>query len=454
MAKYFGTNGIRAKLDLMTPEFVSRMAFAFGRWTKGKNILLARDTRLSGPMLRHAAISGLMSAGCNVTDLGIVPAPTAELMVHKLKADGAITITASHNPPEWNALKFVDRDSVAVSWERGEEIEKIFEDSRTKRAEWNHLGDLTEYPSAIDEHIDEILKYTDVDIIKKKKPRIVLDCANGTASFFAPKLFRQLGCQILTLNAQPDGYFPGHNSEPTEENLSDLIASVMAVNATMGIAWDGDCDRVIFIDEKGGYIIGDKSYALSVKIALKESKVKSPKVVSTVATTDMIKDITKDNNGTVVYTKVGGPYLAEKLIAHKAVSGGEEAGGIIWPKIHPGKDGFITAARILEYVCRGKPLSKMINELPKYYNAKVKIYCAAEEKVRIIEQMKSLPLEKGVEALTVDGVRFNTKNGWCILRPSGTEHLIRIFAESTTPEKANELLCHYQAKVKKLLSGS
>jgi phosphomannomutase / phosphoglucomutase len=452
MAKYFGTNGIRAKLDVMTPEFVSRMSFAFGVWCKRGKVILARDTRLSGPMLWHAAASGLISAGCEVIDLGIAPAPTVEFTVKSLKASGAITITASHNPPEWNALKFVDSDSVAVSWERGEEIEKIFEDSKVPRAGWDKLGKVTEYANAIDEHINATLSYAGTQEIKNKKPKVVLDCANGTASFFAPRLFRELGCQILTLNAQPDGFFPGHNSEPTQENLSDLIATVKSTGADMGIAWDGDCDRVIFIDEKGDYIIGDKSYALSVEIALSEAKEKKPKVVTTVATSDAIKELAKRHGAELVYTKVGGPYLAEELVKFNAVTGGEEAGGVIWPKIHPGKDGFITAAKILGRVCReNKPLSKQIATLPVYYNSKTRIYCTKEEKFAVLEKLKNSPVEKGVEVIKVDGIRFNSSDGWCILRASGTEDLIRIFAEAKTPEKAKTLMERYEKRVKELL---
>ncbi len=452
MAKYFGTNGIRAKLDVITPEFVSRMSFAFGVWCKRGKVILARDTRVSGPMLHHSALAGLISAGCDVIDLGVSPAPTVELMVKKLKADGGITITASHNPPEWNALKFVDKNSVAVSWERGEEVERIFEDPNVPRAEWNKLGKATEYKLAIDDHIAEILANVDTKPIKTKRPFIVLDCANGTGSLLAPTLFRKLGCKILTLNAQPDGFFPGHNSEPTPENLADLIASVKATGADMGIAWDGDCDRVIFIDEKGNYIIGDKSYALSVEIALSESREKKPKVVTTVATSDTIKDITRKHGGELIYTKVGGPYLAEEQIRCKAVSGGEEAGGVIWPALSPGKDGFATAAKILGHVCRtGKPLSRQINSLPHYYNSKTRIYCSAEQKFAVIEKLKLEPLEKGAESLTLDGLRVNSKEGWVILRPSGTEHLIRIFAEAKTPKKAKALMEKYERKVRELL---
>ncbi|MFH0818062.1 MAG: phosphoglucosamine mutase [Candidatus Micrarchaeota archaeon] len=452
MAKYFGTNGIRAKLDIITPEFVSRMSFAFGVFCKRGRVILARDTRVSGPMLHSAAIAGLISAGCEAIDLGIAPAPTVELMVKRLKADGGITITASHNPPEWNALKFVDKNSVAVSWERGEEIEKIFEDSSVPRAEWNKLGKATAYSLAIEDHINEILEYVDQKSIQKKRPHIVLDCANGTGALFAPTLFRKLGCKILTLNAQPDGFFPGHNSEPTPENLADLIAAVKATGADMGIAWDGDCDRVIFIDEKGNYVIGDKSYALSVEIALSENKQKHPKVVTTVATTDMIKDIAKRHGAEIIYTKVGGPYLAEELLNCNAVTGGEEAGGIIWPALSPGKDGFATAVKILEWVCKSnKPLSQHITMLPEYYNSKVRIPCTKEQKFAVIEKLKKEPLEKGTEALTLDGIRINSKDGWVILRPSGTEHLIRIFAEAKTQEKAKEIMEKYETKVRVLL---
>ena len=269
MAKYFGTNGIRGKLDEMTPEFACRMAAAFGIWSGRGLILVGRDTRTSGQMLADAVRSGLLSAGCGVLDLGIATAPTVELMVHRLGAEGAITITASHNPPEWNALKFVDSKCIAVSKERGEEIEEIFErfgsgegtgKAKTGKnigkgagtAAWNEIKSAQEYERALDEHIETILAHADVERMRRRKLRLVLDCGNGTAGLIAPQLFRRLGCKVVTLNAQPDGFFPGRSSEPTRENIRDLIEGVKATGADMGIAWDGDADRVIFIDEKGG----------------------------------------------------------------------------------------------------------------------------------------------------------------------------------------------------------
>ncbi|MCX6777837.1 MAG: phosphoglucosamine mutase [Candidatus Micrarchaeota archaeon] len=447
MAKYFGTNGIRGKLDEMTPEFACRMAAAFGIWSGRGKILVGRDTRTSGQMLSNAVCAGLISAGCEVLELGVVPAPTVELMVHKLGADGAITITASHNPPEWNALKFVDSKCIAVSPERGEGIEKIFEKA-TGTVEWNKIRGKTAYYGAIGEHVSTILANVDAERIRRRKLKIVLDCGNGTAGLIAPRLFRQLGCRVLTLNAQPDGFFPGRNSEPTRENIRDLIESVKATGADMGIAWDGDADRVIFIDEKGGYIIGDKSFALSAKLAMQRNRrtgKRSNTIVTTVATTDLLKDIAREFAGEVVYTKVGGPYIAEKVAELNSVSGGEEAGGVIWPDVHIGKDGILTAARIAEAVC-DTPLSRLIASLPRYFNAKTKIMCGEREKLELVERMKREEGRAG-KATLIDGIRVDYKDGWCIMRASGTENLVRIFAEAKSAKKAGALAAKWKKKV-------
>jgi len=263
MAKYFGTNGARGKLDLLTPEFVSRMCTAFGIWVRqedGKGarsgmarspaaptILLARDTRTSGEMLEGAALAGLLSAGCSVTMLGTCPSPTVEFSVLKHNAKGAVTITASHNPPEWNALKFVDSRSIAVSCERGEEIEKIFEAGppQAQRAQWNEIQPLHRYANACADHAAAVKAAIDVSLIRRRKPKLILDCANGTMGQVCPQFFKSLGCEVITLNAQMDGRFPGRPSEPTEANIGDLIAGVKEMGADMGIAWDGDGDRVV-----------------------------------------------------------------------------------------------------------------------------------------------------------------------------------------------------------------
>ena len=451
MAKYFGTYGIRGKLDLLTPEFVSGMCAAFGSTLQGGTVIVGTDARTSREMIKHAAIAGLLSSGCEVIDLGVVPSPTVELEVKRQRAAGGVIVTASHNPPEWNALKFVGRDGIGLTKEKGEPIEALFESGGFKRAAWNELKRVSRCDSAIRSHIDEIKRHIDAEAIAKRKPFLILDCGNGVAGLFAPYLFRELGCRVITLNAQPDGFFPGRNSEPTRENLSDLIKTVKALKADMGIAWDGDGDRVIFIDENGEYIWGDKSFALSARIKLREMK---GAIATTVATSDVIKEVAEASGGRIEYTKVGAPYIAERMVETGAILGGEEVGGVVWPEISWGKDGFMTAAKIIEEVCRsGKPLSALIASLPTYFNAKGKVDCGAKDKAKILSSIRSEFLkEKGAEAIAIDGIRLNLPDGWVIARPSGTENYFRVFAEAKTQAKADELLARYKKKVEEIIS--
>ncbi|MBI5051464.1 phosphoglucosamine mutase, partial [Candidatus Micrarchaeota archaeon] len=255
----FGTNGVRGKFNELTPEFALRIAQGIGVFFKRGKVLVARDGRVTGECLKSVVISGLLAVGCEVIDLDFASAPTAEFALKKLKGDGLIIITASHNPPEWNALKVVDSDGVTISKERGEEIDKVMR--RAELVQWNKVRKTIRYGEATHEHIEEMKKL--VDPAKMKGIKVVLDCGNGMASLVAPKLFRDLGCEVVSINSDVDGTFPGRPSEPTEANLKELIVSVKELKANCGIAWDGDGDRVVLVDENGNYVVGDKVYALA-----------------------------------------------------------------------------------------------------------------------------------------------------------------------------------------------
>jgi phosphomannomutase/phosphoglucomutase len=392
----------------------------------------------------------LLSAGCEVIDLGVVPSPTVEFEIKKMNAAGGIIITASHNPPDWNALKFVGREGVGLTKEKGEEIEKLFDSGKFRRAKWDELNPLSNYKQAIQDHLTEILKHVDAEKIQKRKPSLILDCGNGTAGALAPRLFTELGCKVTTLNEQADGFFPGRNSEPTKENIAELIQAVKDSKADIGIAWDGDGDRVIFIDEKGGYVWGDKSFALCAAIKLRKNK---GTVISTVATSNVVKKVTEENGGKLEYVKVGAPYIAEKMIELNSVLGGEEVGGVVWPEISWGKDGFMTAAKIVEeFSSTGKPLSQLIGELPAYFNAKTKVDSSNKSKTRILEGIREEFGKEGGKAITIDGVRLDFDDSWVIARPSGTENYFRVFSEAKTKGKAEEILAKYKKKVEEIIA--
>jgi phosphomannomutase/phosphoglucomutase len=457
MAEYFGTNGVRGTLDLLTPEFVSGMAAAFGTFIGGGKVLVGTDARTSRELVKHAAIAGLLSAGCDTVDLGVVPSPTVELEVRRTGAAGGIIATASHNPPEWNALKFVGKCGIAVTKERGEEIESIFSSGAQRRAKWDGVGSCARWDGAVAAHSAEILKRVDAKAVAARRPFLVLDCGNGAAGGLAPGLFRALGCRVATLNAQPDGFFPGRNSEPTKANVSDLVSCVTALGADMGIAWDGDCDRVIFIDEKGGYVWGDQSFALCARIRLRETagRGESRTVVTTVATGNAVKEAAEREGGSVEHVRVGAPYIAERMAETGALMGGEEVGGVVWPELGFGKDGFMTAAKIVEESCvSGAPLSEMVSSLPVFFNAKGKADAKGGDKAEIMLAIRgALAGEKGAKPNTVDGIRLDFPGAWVIVRPSGTEDYFRIFAEAGSQDEADALLAKYKKRAEEIISG-
>jgi phosphomannomutase/phosphoglucomutase len=443
MARYFGTNGVRGRINELTPELASGLARATGLYFQGGKIILARDCRLTGGVLHAAAASGLVAAGCEVIDIGIASSPTAEFMVKKLGTSGCIIITASHNPPEWNGLKAVDRNGVAISKERGEEIERLLD---APPAPGTGAGSITAYERAAQDHIDAIAGHVDAGRIGQKKPKIVLDCGNGTASLIAPELMKMLGCQILSLNAHPDGRFPGRPSEPSEANVKGLVALVKSSRAEAGIAWDGDCDRVIFVDEKGGYVIGDRVFALSLLWKAAELKAAGGKpegdVVTTVATSRAVEDVAGGLGLKTRYTAIGAPYLSEEMARGGAFMGGEEVGGVIWPEFSLAKDGILTGAKLAEALCE-KPLSEWLADVPEYHNVKIKVGADAKEKAEIIARVKAETRSRKLETIEVDGVRANLEDAWVIVRASGTEDYVRIFAEAKTAAGAKRLAEEY-----------
>lgn len=451
MARYFGTNGVRGKFDELTPDLALRLSQAIGSYLgtqnpqPGTRILVARDCRLTGEVLRSAVVSGLASVGCEVVDLGVASSPTAEFMVKKRKASGCVIITASHNPPEWNALKVVDGNGVAISHERGEAIEKLLD--KPKPAAWDKVGRIGQCESATAEHIEEIVRHVNAEGIKKRKPKIVIDCGNGTAALIAPKLLKALGCEILSLNSHMDGRFPGRPSEPSEANVLDLVALVKSSGADAGIAWDGDGDRVIFVDESGGYVIGDKVYALSILWKAAKLKTQNSKpagdVVTTVATSKAVEDVAKTLNLKTRYTAIGAPYLSEEMAEGNAFMGGEEVGGVIWPESSLAKDGFLTAAKLAEALCV-KPLSAWLKDVPTYFNVKTKLEADAKGKKEIVARVLAHAKAKKLAHITVDGVRINFKDSWVIVRASGTENYVRVFAEAKTEKDARRLAEEYE----------
>ncbi|CAB50141.1 phosphoglucosamine mutase [Pyrococcus abyssi] len=443
MGKLFGTFGVRGIAnEKITPEFTLKIGMAFGTLLKREGrekplVVVGRDTRVSGEMLKEALISGLLSVGCDVIDVGIAPTPAIQWATKYFNADGGAVITASHNPPEYNGIKLLEPNGMGLKKEREAIVEELFFKEEFDRAKWYEIGEVRK-EDIIKPYIEAIKSKVDVEAIKKRKPFVVVDTANGAGSLTLPYLLRELGCKVVTVNAQPDGHFPGRNPEPNEENLKEFIEIVKSLGADFGVAQDGDADRAVFIDEKGRFIQGDKTFALVADAVLRERG--GGLLVTTVATSNLLDDIAKRNNAKVMRTKVGDLIVARTLFEHNGTIGGEENGGVIFPDHVLGRDGAMTVAKIVEIFAKsGKKFSELIDELPKYYQIKTKRHVEGDRH-GIVNKVAEIARGRGYNVDTTDGAKIIFEDGWVLVRASGTEPIIRIFSEAKSEEKAKEYL--------------
>lgn len=452
--RMFGTNGVRGVVNEdMNTDLALQMGKAIGRFFGGK-VAIATDTRVSGDMIKSAVCAGLMATGCDVRDLGIVPTPA--IQYHVKTNDhiiGGIMITASHNPPEFNGIKCIDFDGTEMPRQKEEKIEALYATS-IPTGKWNHIGVLETYEGAGEEYIDAVLAHVDVDAIRKAKLTAVVDCANGAAFRTTPLMMKKLGVRAITLNADAQGEFPGHPSEPTENNLADLIALTGSVKADVGVAHDGDADRAVFIarkGKKGYYMPGDKSLAIVAKTIVKG--LGGGMVVTPVSSSSMVEEVVKDAGGTLVYTAVGSPIVARRMMKEGAVFGGEENGGLIFADHQFCRDGAMTIAKILEGIVKYGPLYDQVEELPVYHVDKRKIECPNNRKDSLIEYMKET-FSAGNKVDTTDGLKILFDDGgWVLLRPSGTEPIFRIYSESKDEALAKKRAAEFEKAADDFMNG-
>jgi len=459
MGKLFGTNGIRGVVNEdMNCDLALGIGKAWGTYLKREidrpKIAIGTDARLSNHMLKNAISAGLIATGCDVTDVGLVPTPTLQYTIKEKGYDSGVIITASHNPPHFNGIKGVASDGTEFSKDIEDEIEKIYFEKGFKLSEWKDVGVYNIWDGAVELYINGILDSVDVELIKEKNFHIVLDCGNGAGSLVTPVLLEKLNCKITKLYCKPDGTFPGHNSEPLPENLTELISKVPEVNADLGAAQDGDADRAIFVDEKGSYIWGDKSLALGAKY---ETLNMGGIAVTPVTTSSCFDDVVKENNGEVIHTAVGSPIVARVMIDNNSIFGGEENGGLIFPKMQYCRDSAMSIAKILEIMAKqNKKLSELINEIPKYEVFKMKMPCPNDKKQivmnKIVEETKNYESVKSIDK--TDGVKLYLDDGWVLLRPSGTEPIFRVYCESKEKHKSEEIANEYKSLAEKIIKES
>jgi phosphomannomutase/phosphoglucomutase len=449
----FGTNGVRGLVNVeLTPDIVVKIGLAIGTFFGKKNVLLGHDARTSGSMLAKAIMSGLTATGCNVYFVGMAPTPSLQFAVKNHKMDGGIIVTASHNPAEYNGIKVVWKDGVEISHEQEMEIERIYLDDNFNFASWDKLGEIRELSCIInDEYISAIKTHVDVEKIFKKHFHVVVDAANSVGGLTTPSLMRELGCKVTSINANIDGTFPGRQPEPSPESLGELAATVRAIGADIGVAFDGDADRSIFVDENGEVYMGDKTFAVILKQFLLKNQ--GATIVTPVSSSTLIKNIADVYNGKIEWTKVGSVTVSHRMREVNAKLGGEENGGVFYEPHQAVRDGAMTTALLLEIMAEtGKKLSELIAEQPQYFIEKHKVECPNEKKTilqaRIYEQLKNENIN------TIDGVKiwFNDQSS-ILIRASGTEPVFRLYAEAKKKEKALELVEEYSLRLKELLQN-
>ncbi len=440
-----GISGVRGVVgDNLTPELLVNLGQAFGTWADSGTVVVGRDTRASGDMVKHAVFSGLLSAGCRIIDVGVCGTPSAAMMINKLGADGGIVISASHNTIEWNALKFFRSDGVYLTQEQGRQLLDIYYGGDSVKVGYDKLHVVQTDDGALENHLNRVLDIVDVPALRKRKFKVAVDCCNGAGSNLALEFLKRTGCDVVAIDCEMNGLFP-RNPEPTRAHVTAILDVVKKQGADLGFAQDADADRVAFIDEKGEYIGEEYSLCLAARYRL--SKVRGP-VVTNLSTTRMVEDVANEFDCPVYRTPVGEVNVAEMMLEKKAVVGGEGNGGVIDPRVHYGRDGLTGAALILQYMLEtGKTLSALAAEIPLYQMSKQKVELSKRSMTPVL---KKLAEEEALHVDTQDGVKLDFADGWVHIRPSNTEPIVRVYAEAKTAEKANELATKYQQYIQKL----
>ena len=447
MAKLFGTNGIRGVFgETFTLDFASEIALSLATYFRKGPILVGYDGRESSIIISKIICSSLNSAGLDCAIAGLVPTPCLQYSTKNLGYQGGIMITASHNPPQYNGIKPTAKDGVEISRDDEIKVEEIY-----FKKKWNitpqKLGITKKIENTVETYLKGIKSQINIQKIKSRKFRIVLDLGNGAQAVTAPQLCKELGCEVITINENIDGLFSGRGSEPTPQNLQILSKTVIESKADLGVAFDGDGDRSIFCDDKGEILTGDRS-ALLISQFLLEKNPKS-KIVTTINSTSRIEDIAARAKSIVIRTKVGSVEVSREMVSSKAIIGFEENGGFMFGKHNQVRDGAMTMALVLDLLAASKKLiSDKLALLPSSFTTKGKVECSKDDATKIIQILKKEDHKKD----TTDGIKIMfDKSNWVMVRPSGTEPIVRIYVESDSRQSLDLLFTKYMKKIKSIL---
>jgi phosphomannomutase len=435
-------SGIRGRVGLaLTPEVVTRYAAAFGAWSiaqpgASNKIVVGRDSRVSGPMFHRIVLGALQSVGCTVIDIGLTTTPTCQLAVEDHHAAGGLMLSASHNPIEWNALKFIGASGLFLEKHEGEAMRALVE-SGIPWVTWDRLGTIEEDSHAVRRHIEKVLAipYIDVEKIRARRFRVALDAVRGAGAVIIPQLLEALGCVVASINMEPDGRFP-REPEPLPENLGELERLVRDTKAEVGFAVDPDVDRLALVSDEGKAIGEDYTLALAARLVLRHRR--GP-VVTNLSTSRLVEDAAVGGGAEMIRAPVGEVNVAVKMRESRAAIGGEGNGGVILPEVHLGRDAPIGVALILQLLLEeGRPLSRIVAELPRYVIVKDKLDRPNASLDSVYQALRNAFPDAHLD--TQDGLRLAWADRWVHVRPSGTEPIVRVIAEAPTAEAASELV--------------
>ncbi|MEM4251051.1 MAG: phosphoglucosamine mutase [Candidatus Bathyarchaeia archaeon] len=435
----FGTSGIRGVVNNdLTPELVLRIGLAVATFTNSGRVAVGFDTRQSSGMVTHSLIAGLLAGGAEVENHGMIPTPVLAYLASDTDSDAGVMVTASHNPPEYNGVKIFDKDGMALDDDSQKKVEEIFESTNLKYADWRDLRRA--------ERVDYTHRYIEMVkslVVIEKRLRVVVDPGCGAAYSIGPRLFREVGCEVLSVNAQPDGFFPGRPPEPTAESLSVLSRVVKETRADAGVAYDGDADRMALVDEFGDVAPMDQliaAYAAYLVSAEGERTIVVP-----VDASMCIDESVEEAGGKVIRTPVGDVNVARAVLEHKAALGAEASGAWINPDYSLCPDGILSSMLVLAAVSSERlntTLSEFVKPIPKYPILRTKVACPREISNRVMNelQLELLRILPSEEVSRIDGLRLSSPGGWVLVRLSGTEPVLRVTVEAKDPAEAESLM--------------
>ena len=431
-----GISGVRGVIgDSLTPQLVTTFASAFGSYCGAGSILVGTDSRPSREMVKQSVIAGLLSVGCTPVDLGMLPVPALQQHVKRTGAFGGICVTASHNPIEWNALKFFGSDGILLRANQAAELTDLYHQGVFPRVNASQITDVRSDETAIEMHLNEIARIVDVAAIRAARLRVAFDCCNGAASYATPAFLTSLGCDLLPIFTDPDAPFP-HNPEPVPANIGAICEMIRAEGADVGFVQDADADRLALVNEYGEPMGEECTLAIAVRHVLAR---KPGAVVANVSTSRMLDDIAAAAGCPIYRTRVGEVNVVEGMLAHQSPIGGEGNGGVIMPSVNPCRDSFVAMALVLESMAQqGLTASQVRAQIPTYAMIKEKLECPAREIAPALRRFQHS--HAGDTLDLIDGVKVVWPDRWLQARGSNTEPIIRVTAEAPTETDARALI--------------